>query len=249
MGTKFEGHIIIVGWDRFGQNVCEQIIGSDHRVAVVTDRKEDVDLIYSIYPKEYVFVLFSSLENCENLEKINVRKCAKIFINLNDDTKQLVYVLNLKRSFPDVNVVVSLNNSKLKETFSSAGVTYAVSKDSVISKLVASYIFEPDVAEITEEIMAVADGEDDYDLQEYRISKDNSFVGQDCLKIFMDLKIEYNCILMGLSQKREDGTWNVIRNPGKETIVRSNDYMIILANGKTKEQIQTSFGVVEGRLE
>jgi voltage-gated potassium channel len=151
--------------------------------------------------------------------------------------------------FPNVNVIVSLNNSKLKETFSTAGVTYAISKESVLSKLVASYIFEPDVAEITEDIMAVAEGKDNYDLQEYRIKSINPFLNKHCLDVFMELKLKYNCILMGISKKESDGKWNVIRNPGKETIVLENDYVIILANGETKLHIQETFQVLEGRME
>ena len=249
MGSNFENHTIIIGWNRFGQNVCDQIIKSNHKVAIVTDRKEDVELIYAIYSSDSVFVFYSNLDNLESLDLVNVSKCAKVFLNFEDDTTSLVYVLNLKRVYPDVNVIVSLNNSKLKDTFSSAGVTYAVSKESIIAKLVASYIFEPDVAEITEDMMAVANDENDYDLQEYQVIETNPFLNNDCLQAFVDLKTDYNCIFMGLAKKNMSGSWDVIRNPGEEVKIEIDNYVIILANGETKYRIQESFGVLEGRIE
>ncbi len=249
MGANFENHIIVIGWNRFGQNVCDQIIKSDHKVAIVTDRKEDVDLINSIYSSEAAFVVYSNLDNLENLDLVNVSKCAKIFLNFEDDTTSLVYVLNLKRVYPDINVIVSLNNSKLKDTFSSAGVTYAVSKESIIAKLVASYIFEPDVAEITEDMMAVANAETDYDLQEYQVIEDNPYLNENCLQAFVNLKTDYNCIFMGLAKKNMSGSWDVIRNPGEEVKIEIDNYVVVLANGETKYRLQESFGVLEGRIE
>ena len=80
-----------------------------------------------------------------------------MFINLTNDTEKLVYILNLKKSFPNLDYVVTLDNGDLKNTFISAGVTNTISKHEISSKLLASYMFEPDVAAYSESILSFAD--------------------------------------------------------------------------------------------
>ena len=139
-GTKMENHIVIIGFDKFAKYILEQIVTTGIKVAVVTDKKEDIDTLLLNYNQKEVFGLYTDIENFENLEKINITKAAKVFINFTDDTEMLVYILNLKNHFKDLDIVVSLNNASFKKTFKSAGVLYAVSREEIAAKLVASYI-------------------------------------------------------------------------------------------------------------
>lgn len=242
-GTDFKNHVIIIGWNKFGQQVADQIIHANKQVTIVTNEKNDIDVIYDTYGYDKVFALFMDFHNIEMLRKGNVEKSSCVFINFMDDTEALVYVINMKTFFPHLKYVVSLTNSKLKDTFTSAGVTYAISKNEIASRIVASYIFEPDVASITEDIMSTAVDSSDYDIEEYIITDTNPFINKDYLEVFFELKTKYNCILLGISQ---NGV--LYKNASKGMIIRKNDYLILIANGDTKKHIETDFGVKEGRI-
>jgi voltage-gated potassium channel len=149
----------------------------------------------------------------------------------------------LKSSFTGLKFVVSLNNTKLKETFNSAGVTYAISKNEIASKLVASFIFEPDVASITEDIMSTAMTAEDYDIQEYRVTEKNPYIGKDYLDAFFDMKTTFNSILLGISKNHQ-----LIKNPSKGVKIELDDYLILISNGEDKKKIEQQFGSKEGRL-
>mgnify|MGYP003327910704 CR=1 FL=1 len=112
------------------------------------DQKEDVETISSNFDKDKVFVLYADFDKFEDLEKANISKASKTFVNFEEDTDMLVYTLDLKNYYDNLEIIVSLNNVSFKQTFQSAGVLYAVSREEIAAKLVASYIFEPEVGSI-----------------------------------------------------------------------------------------------------
>ena len=70
-GTDFENHYIIIGWNEFGRQVAEQIFHAGHKVAFVTDSKNDLELIRDVFPTDDCFVLFADYKNMEAYKKAN----------------------------------------------------------------------------------------------------------------------------------------------------------------------------------
>ena len=174
-GTDMENHIVIIGYNKFAKHILEQIVVSGVKAAIVTDKKEDVESISSIFDKNKVSVLYADIDKFEDLEKVNITKASKTFVNFEEDTDMLVYTLDLKNYYDNLEIIVSLNNVSFKQTFQSAGVLYAVSREEIAAKLVASYIFEPEVALLTEDLMASASEKDDFDLIQMKVTKNISF--------------------------------------------------------------------------
>jgi voltage-gated potassium channel len=187
-GTDFQDHIVVIGWTQFGKTVIDQLIKAGRKVAIVTKNRETIDLLKELYQDKNLFILYSDYENFELLEKVNIKKSSTVFINLNDDTEKLVYILNLKKEFDGLNFTVTLENSNLKQTFLSAGVTHAISQNEIASRLLASYMFEPDVALFAEEILAYPTNDEEYDMKEFKVLEGNPYNGQEYDKAFFDLK-------------------------------------------------------------
>jgi voltage-gated potassium channel len=244
-GTEFQDHIVVIGWTQFGKTVIDQLIKADRKVAVVTRNKENIDLLKELYQSKNLFVLYSNYENFELLEKVNIKKSSTVFINLNNDTEKLVYILNLKKEFTKLNFTVTLENSNLKQTFISAGVTHAISQNEIASRLLASYMFEPDVALFSEEILAYPTNDEDYDMKEFKILEGNPYNGQEYNKAFFDLKKNENVILLGLV-RIDEGKRIVYKNPSDNFKIRKDDYLIMLMNQKAQKKIEKIFELVEG---
>ncbi|MDD2386832.1 MAG: potassium channel family protein [Bacteroidales bacterium] len=247
MGTKMKDHCVIIGWDNFAMNVAKWILESGKKVAIVTDNKNDIDLIYNKFGDKNVFVLFSAYSNTESYELLNIKQSSSVFINFNDDSETLVRLLNTKQIYPDLNYIVSLNNAELKDTFKAAGVTFSISNHEVTSKLVASYNFEPDVAYFTENIMSSAKDENDHDLVEFKVNQKNKYINYKYIDTFVSLKETYNAVLMGLSRK-EKGDYTLFKNPKSNMIIEENDYLIMLVDGNSKNQLEKDFFQKEGRI-
>lgn len=244
-GTRFTNHVVIIGWSDFGKSVTDELLGAGRDVAIVTNNKDNVDLIKEVYNTKKVFILFTDYHNIDQLSKVNINESSITFINLFDDTEKLVYILNLKKTHPNLKFVVTLENANLKNTFITAGVTYAISKNELASKLLASYIFEPDVASFNEEIMAYADTDEKYDMKEFKVLDNNPYVNKKYGTIFYDLKKECNVILVGLV-KTEEGKRMLYKNADDDMVVEEGDYLIILMNKIAVKKLTGLFKTSEG---
>ena len=246
-GTQFKDHVIFIGWNEFSRMVAEEIYHTSKRIAIVTQKKDQIDLIYSQFGRENTFALFADYNNLESLTKANVSDAAAVFISIPDDAQVLLYVLDFKKRFPKPQIVVSIENSKLKSTFKAAGVTYAIARNEIASKMVASYMFEPDVAHLNYDLISSSRGMLDYDMQEYRMLENNAYVGRNYIDVFIDMKKSHNAVLVGLSRKK-NGSWELITNPSDDELVQENDYLLLMCSGSSKKQLVTAFGVEEGRV-
>ena len=247
-GMKEKGHAIIIGWDSFGKMVTDQLVAAGKKVAIVTKEKDNIDLIREAYSPSKVFTLYSDLSNKEILEKINIDESSIVFLNLDDDTAKLVYLLSIKKLYNKVKFIVTLDNADLKDTFISAGVTYAISKNSLAAKLLASYIFEPDVATYNEEIIAYAETDDHYDMKEYMVTKSNPYLGQYYTDTFYDLKKTSNTIMVGIV-KVHDEKRELLKNPEGTVVIEQGDYLLLIVNGLAEKKLLKMFKTQEGLSE
>ncbi len=247
-GTKFKNHTVILGWDYYSKVVADQLIQVGQSVAIVTKNKENIELINEhFHNAKNVFALYSEFDNYDLLRKANIEKCNTVFVNSKDDTQKLVHVLNLKKEFSenDLKFIVTLENSDLRGTFKTAGVTIPLSKHDLSSKLVASYIFEPDVAEFGEELLSYANTDTDNDIKMYMVIDRNPYLHMPFNDAFFDLKRKYNTILIGIT-KVKDGERTLIKNPEHEVQIEKGDYLLLICNGKNEKEITSVFGIEEG---
>ncbi|SNT31015.1 voltage-gated potassium channel [Ekhidna lutea] len=247
-GTGFTNHAVIIGWNEFGWHVVDQLVGVGRRVAVVTNKKDDVDLIREKYSSKNVFVLFSDYNNHDLIKKSNIEEATIVFVNMEDDTDKLVYVLNLKKVFPETEFVVTLENGDLKNTFLAAGVSNTISTQEISSKLLASYMFEPDVATYSESILSYAKSDTDYDIKQLLITPNNPYNGKSYQDVFFDLKKRYNSVLIGITKRDKFGQKKLIKNPLGDLKIHTGDYLIIILNGKAFKLLKRIFAVEEGAV-
>lgn len=244
MGTDFSNHIIIIGWDAFAEDVAIQLINSDKKVAVMTCNKDDIDLIPQNFNPKQLFVCFSDLKNYDSLNLLNIQKANVVFLNSGSDSDKLISIINIRKIYPQVEFVVILENSDLKDTFVNAGVTYVLSKNEIASKLVASYIFEPAVADYTKDLITSTNNESEYDIQQYKINDTNPYKGSAYGDMFIDLKNKYNIIAIGLNKSC---TSRLLKVPSDHETVEYGDDVIVIANGATEIIMQKLFKVTEGK--
>lgn len=249
-GTSFFDHAIIIGWNDFSKMVVDQLMGVKKRVVIILDDKDHIDGIRERYPNNVrnIFTLFSDLSNFEILTKANIDESSIVFVNHGSDTDKLVYILNVRKVFPKAEFVVTLDNGDLKNTFVNAGVTNTISKFEISSKLLASYIFEPDVATYSEAIMSYAQGDSDYDMKQLLVTKANPFVGHSYQEVFFEMKKRYNCVLIGITKRDKYGKKKLIKNPHGEIKIISGDYLLMILNGKSFKLLSKLFGVEEGYI-
>lgn len=247
-GTNFTDHAIIIGWNEFGKLVTDQLLGVGKKVAIVLNSKVDIEFIHEQYETKNIFALYTDFKNYEMLNKVNIDQSSIVFVNMNDDSEKLVYILNLKKRHPNLDYVVTLENGDLKDTFLSAGVTNTISRHEIASKLLASYMFEPDVAAYSESFMSIAKNDSDYDIKQFLVTPNNPYAGKAYQDVFFDLKQKYNSVLIGITKRDKFGNRRLIKNPLGDLNVAPGDYLILILNGKSFKLLRKVFNVEEGYI-
>ncbi len=246
-GVNFENHILIIGWDHFAKNIAEVLLDANQKIAIVTDNKDEVDMIYELFDKKEkeVFVLFANLYDYKSFKKANITKSNMVFVNLQNDDKKLMAILNLKRHYEEkIKIMVILDESDLKDTFRTAGVTYALSKNEFVSKIMASYIFEPSVAEYTVDLISHAEGAKDFDIQEFKVTDGNKFIGAKYGTLFEEITREYRSLPIGLV-KTEGDKINLLKLPSMDLTIEEGDYVIFINNGESYKALKKDIFKVE----
>jgi len=240
-GTDFQDHYMIIGWNDFGRKVADQIFPAGHKIAFITNSKNDLELIKDLYPHEQSFAMFADYNNMQAYSKANIEKTKAVFVNFMEDTETLVFVLNLKKDFPALNIIVNCSNPDLKETLISTGITHVVSRSEVASRMVASYLFEPHVAEFTEDLISTSINNEDQDIQQFKVTEQNPYLGMKYFDAFVQMKRDINIILIGLVINNM-----VVKNPSHDQIIEIGQYIIIISVGQSKKQLEKTFGAKEG---
>lgn len=239
-GTNMRNHHIIIGWNSFSKQVADQVVQAGIQLAIATDHEADVEHIKDLYPGKKVFVLYCDTENMEQLKKINISGCTSVFINVADDSKNLVYLINLKKCY-QASMIVALETAELKDTFLTAGAKYVVAKNQISSKLVASYIFEPSVALITEDLMSTTTSKEEIDILQFELKEHSTFIGQKYFDVFVGIKTNYNSTLIGLSY-REEGQTQLVKNPQNDRILQLGEHLLVISDATHREQIAQACG-------
>ena len=100
MGTHFKNHIIIIGWDAFSEDVTVQLVKADRKVAVLTDKKDDVDAIHRQFSEKQVFVCFSGENQPDAHRLLGTEFAAAVFLNKGSDTDKLISIIGFKADVP-----------------------------------------------------------------------------------------------------------------------------------------------------
>jgi voltage-gated potassium channel len=242
-----KNHIVIFGWDYFVKSIVEQLVKARQDVLVITNNHEQQDILNDFGEKYKPSLLISSFHDHQQLAQADIQNSRIVLVNLQDDTKNLVFVLKLKRRYPGVRIVVPIDNAELRDTFVKAGITYSLSRTEIGAKLFASHLFEKHVATYLEDILASGgDDEDEYDIQQYLMIAGSPLLGDSYQDAFLKLKKEFNAILIGISKLNSDGTRQLYKNPYGPLSVETTDFLIVIINGPAAEEISAFFGVEEG---
>lgn len=235
-GLELADHIIIFGFNKFSQQVVSEIAAANEKCVVVSNSKADLDAVIDKYQKnENLHVFHCEYDAYADLAKIHINRAKCVYVSFTDDSESLVHILNIQAKYKDLKIIVNLNKPFLKETFKNAGVLFSISQEEIASKLIASYMFEPNAAEITEDIMSGTDENGSLDLKEFVVEKDHQLLSKTYDEAFVLLKQKFNAVLVGI-YKNTTGT--LLKNPKQEIKIEKGDRLVCIADADFQSQMR-----------
>jgi len=228
-GTRFKDHVVVCGWTPVSRVAVEELLANNNRVAVITQKEEDLNSIRLLGGPDQLFVTVGLPSEMKVLRLANVQHARAVIVATGEDTQTLIATLNIKKLNPDARIVVSIDNEELRKTFEAAGVSYITSPNRFSGRLVASASFEPEVTRFVEDVTTRTFGSD---LRQYRIEKNSVLCGLSFGEALYRVRGEDGATLVSVTK----GGRTII-NPGDDLPLEEGDILVALCRTGQGEKL------------
>ena len=229
---KFEDHVIICEW-----NYRARVIIKELRLDPQTQEMPIV-LIANIErkPSDDENLFFVQGQVCdETLHRANLRK-AKTVIILGDDSlddtvrdaKVVLSTLTVESIHPDAYTIVELVDEAHVQNCKRAKADEIILSSELSSTLISQAVLNHGITKVVSELLSFQNGN-----HLYKIPIPNSHIGLPFIDVFIYMKQTYQSIILAV-QKGSEG--EVISNPPTDYQLENNDYLIIIACQKPKQE-------------
>jgi voltage-gated potassium channel len=174
-------------------------------------------------------------------ERLNAEHADAIIVAMSDDAKNLIAALNVKVVNPKVRLVVALQREELRQTLVAGGVTYVASPNQLSGCLVASAAFEPEVAQLLEDLMSGAVGS--HDMMQFEAG---GLGGRTVAEVRTELNAIDGPLLVAVA-KREGGSYKVMPHPSGSVRVEREDEIILMSDEEQAEKLAKKYQLRQGR--
>jgi voltage-gated potassium channel len=242
IGTRMQGHVVVCGFNSMARAALIELIAADRKVALLCENHEELTAARD-YKRAEADLFLTSGEPSQEVfrDRLNAEHADAVIIAMHDDAKNLIATLNMKAVNPRARLVVALQREELRQTLLAGGVTYIASPNELSGRLVASAAFEPEVAQLMEDLMSGVIGS--YDMQQYQAGK----LGGHTVQKVRALLFEIDGPLLVAIAKKEQGTFRIVPHPPPDLMVEKEDQIVVLSDNAQAERLTTKYGVQQGR--
>lgn len=266
-GTKFRGHVLLLGWTATARAALQELLLAGRRVAIMTRQQEflaeirtfvahflaearrDPLLAARVSRDEDVFLALGDYAQGAALRLLNLSDAAEAIVASDDDGRNVLTALLLKQLAPGLRVVVAVLREELRETLHAAGVTYVISPSDLGGRMVAAAAIEPEIAQTFDDLTTSSYH---YGMEEYPLRPPNPLVGLDFDTASRRLRESTGAILVGVAQPDpsrtgDDPGFRAILAPPPDTVLTPGGYALLLAAEIDRPRRDRWLGVPPGR--
>jgi len=153
---RLRNHVIVVGWNELSKAVCSELKVNGYNVVLVVERDEDAR---DASKAGYDALVGSPLEEA-TYRHVGVENARAVVLTEDDPSKNLMAILRIREINRRARIVVACGDDLMKSLFYRAGADRVVNLAEVSGRILASFVFEPLVAEVIEDLSEAETGLD-----------------------------------------------------------------------------------------
>lgn len=224
---KLKGHIIVCGFGRMGQVICQEFANAGKEFVVIDNNPKAID---NLEKTDYLYVNADAAKD-ETLISAGIKNAAFVVSMIDDDADGLYLVLAARSLNNSINIVSRATDDKAKERMLRAGANKVVLPIVISGLNVASTVLSNDVQEYLDVMSLHLDGDKKLSVMDRTIKANSEIVG----KSFREVnELIPEQIIMGV--KVSSGEF--LFKPSSEYIFKAGDCLYMLGTG---DEIPASF--------
>jgi len=228
--SKLEELIVVFGYGRMGQTLCEELHANGKNFVVVDKSEENVTRAKE---KGY-FYLKADAQKYETIKNMVFNNdVRKVVINTDNDALNLSILLTIKAERKDIEVIVRANNDENIKKFKIAHADFVIFPYETVAEVAVEYIGNSVKFDAIENLLLK---KSDITLDEVNILDGSDMIGKTINEVgFKNLNITTIAVLKNGSSK------NYIFNPNwNEYKFEANDSLVVIGNEEDIEGIKKS---------
>ena len=145
---KLRDHVIVVGWNRVSKFVCDEMRVNGQKVVLIV---EDDERGREASRAGYDALVGSPLEE-GTFKAARIDSARAVVLTEDDPSKNLMTVLRVRGLSKEVKIIVVCSDDLMRSLFYRAGADRVINLANVSGRILASFVFEPLVAEVIEDL-------------------------------------------------------------------------------------------------
>jgi Trk K+ transport system NAD-binding subunit len=220
MIKRLKGHAIIMGYSHLGRYVAEKLdeLGFDN--AIVT---RDPSIYHDLLKRNVFTVLENENHPIKALKEAGLDKAAIIIAAQDEDSRNMLIILAVRKLRPDIRIVSVINDQDLVETARSAGADVIIPSSVTVGRLLA-------LSAVTKNLVGVVFSEKigTKEIAEFSIFKTSKLIGKGLHEVS-----KYATII---GVVRDDAVVSSVFDPTFN--IRENDILLVLGDSARLEKLE-----------
>ncbi|MGI0054618.1 MAG: potassium channel family protein, partial [Thermoplasmata archaeon] len=255
-GTKFEGHVLLLGWTPVARAALRELLQTGRKVAIMTsdqpqlteirtfvahllgEARDDPELRAQLSTEKDVFIALGDFSQGAGLKLLNIPRASEAIVASDDDARNVMTALLLRHSGPHLRVVVAVTREELRETLHAAGVAYVISPSELGGRMVAAAALQPEIAQAFDDLTTTSYH---YNVDQFPLVPPNPLLGRPFDAAARELREGTGATLIGIARPRprEEGKppFEVLLSPPADLRLEVGCYALILSGGERLPQL------------
>jgi len=225
---NIKDHFILCGYGRTGLEVALQLKNSKLPYVVI-DRDSSIEEI--ALEEGFLFVSGDATDDYV-LQRAGISKAKGVFCALSDDVDNLYLTLSAKNINPNIKIVSRCVKATNEEKFRKAGATTIILPYEICGRRMVSSIMKPEVVDFLDVVMHTQGEDLELKMEQYHMPEGCCL--QDKTIYSSEIRQKSGVIIVAI---KRDGKF--ITNPGSDTVLKANDYLISLGTAQQLNNFET----------
>jgi len=221
---QLKDHVIVCGYGRNGQQVCEELQSSDQTYVVI---EKDHAILESLRETSSLLFIDGDATNDKVLSQTQVQHARSLITTLPKDADNLYVVLTARELNPELNIISRASDDVSVHKLRIGGANSVIMPEKIGGSYMASLVIHPDVVEFV--AMLTGQGGVNITFEEFAYENFSDTYKNKTIKD-MDVRNRTGANIIGIKTKDNE----YVVNPSADTVLAPETKLIILG---TEEQI------------
>ncbi|BAT72373.1 TrkA domain-containing protein [Thermosulfidibacter takaii ABI70S6] len=222
---KLKDHVIVCGFGRVGEKICEELEKANTPFVVIDDDPKRIEVAEA---KGYLFVYQDTTES-EALKRANIERAKALIAALGDDADNLFLTITAKELNPKIIVVARVNSPQNQRKLEKAGADKVVAPHVIGALRMAQAAIKPVVADFVE--LATTGRDLQFLLEEVKIPENSPVCGKSIIEL--ELRKRTGAIIIAMVKKGK-----LIKSPEPTEKLEAGDLLITLGSREDIEKLE-----------